>query len=87
MSFLESKGKEILTLESTMSFGQYKGESVSYVLENDIEYLQWVWKNVGWLEFDIDLEERVVNATFNDYLEEETDSDVMNFCGLWNEFD
>jgi len=71
MDFLEkSDTKKLLTLESDMPMGQYKGESVSWVLENDPSYLQWVWKTVDWIEFDIDLEERVVNSTFNDFIED-----------------
>ena len=53
MSFIEPKQKQVLTKESQMPFGQYKGESVSWVLDNDPQYLLWVWENVDWLEFDI----------------------------------
>ena len=71
MSFIEPKEKKVLTKESSMPFGQYKGEDVSWVLENDPQYLYWVWENIEWLEFSIELEEIVTSETFDSHIEDE----------------
>jgi len=70
MSIIEPREKKVLTKESIMSFGQYKGESASWVLEFDPQYLYWVWQNIEWLEFDVELEEEVIDNTFDNTMRE-----------------
>jgi len=35
-------------MNSLMNFGKYKNKTIEWVLENDIEYLDWAVKNVIW---------------------------------------
>jgi hypothetical protein len=57
MEYKRTKPKVIkLDAESILDFGSlYKGKTISYIMENDMDYLKWLYKNVKQLRFSKDI--------------------------------
>jgi len=50
-----TKNRRILTLESILDFGHYKGNTVIEVMEKDMEYIQWLHQKGLYTEFSMDV--------------------------------
>ena len=58
--------KKIITEEYVFTFGQYKGETVDYVLGIDPSYVEWCSENISWFDIDVFVQERIVENEFSD---------------------
>ena len=52
-------------LDSIITFGQYKGRSIDYVLDIDPNYIIWAYKSIYWFDIDNDVEEMADSLRFD----------------------
>ena len=73
MTGLSFYSPKAVTLDTVLSFGQYKGDTVEVVMQHDARYLLWANDNVDFFNIDdvllLDELERLADSQSGDYVD------------------
>lgn len=52
-------------LTDTLKFGKYRGKTLEWVLEHDVEYIEWAREEIEWFDIDEEAEEMYEDALWD----------------------
>ncbi len=59
----EDSKKTFLTCDS-IPFGKYKGETLKWVMRNDIKYAYWIINNIDWFKVQPHVKKKIENKYY-----------------------